>query len=62
MHDNWILIRLINWHVNNSTFPVISDQVLDIIDALHVNVHALHLLPHDLGQNVEGGPGRCVQD
>ena len=46
VHDQWVLVALVNWHVDNSALSVSSYQFFDIFNALDVNMHTLYLLTH----------------
>lgn len=46
VHDQWVLVALVNRHIHNSAFSVTSYHFFDIFDALDVNMHTLNLLTH----------------
>lgn len=53
VHDQWVLIRLVHGHVDNSNLPIILDHFFDVVDAFDVNMHTLNLLTHHFAQGVE---------
>ena len=44
VHHQWVLVTLVNWHVDNSTLSVCFYHFFDVFNALHVNMHTLNLL------------------
>jgi len=55
VHDQWVLVTLVNWHVDNSALSVTSYHFFDVFNALEVNMHTLNLLTHQLREHIEGG-------
>ena len=53
VHNQWVLVALVNWHVDDSALSVALYHLLDPVDALHVHMHTLYLLAHHLAQDVE---------
>ena len=48
VHNQWVLVALVNWHVHNSALSVSSYHFFDVLNALHVNMHTLNLLMYQL--------------
>lgn len=53
VHNQRVLITLIDWDVDDSALTVILNHLLNIVDTNHVDMHALHLLSHHFRESVE---------
>jgi hypothetical protein len=53
VHHQWVLVRLVHGHVDNSNLPVSLNHFLDVVDALDVNMHTLNLLAHHFAYGVK---------
>jgi hypothetical protein len=55
VHYQRVLVRFIQRNIDNSALSVRSNHFLYFFNAPEVNMHGLHLLSHQLTQNVESG-------
>jgi hypothetical protein len=62
VHNQWVLVTLVNWHVDNSALSITSYHFFDVFNALEVNMHTLNLLTHQLREHIEGGESSSLQN